>query len=240
MGRVLAIHQPNYLPWLGYFHKIAHCDVFVFLDNVQYEKGGFTNRNKIKTSQGPRWLTVAVSTSGNYRQAVKDVRISDTALWGAQHWGALQTSYANARCFGESAPRFKAIYAKPWERLADLNEALIIATCSMLGIGGVEFRKASSMNVSGAKSDLLAQICREVAADTYLTGTGASRAYLQEEPFRRAGVKVAFDEFAHPTYGQLWGKFCPNMSVVDLVFNEGAGSLGIIEANCRQRGSHDL
>lgn len=240
MGRVIAIHQPNYLPWLGYFHKIAHCDVFVFLDNVQYEKGGFTNRNKIKTPQGPKWLTVAVSTSGNYRQAVKDVMISDAALWGMQHWSALQSSYARARCFGEFSERLKPLYLRPWDRLADLNEALVIEICGMLGIAGVEFRVASSMDVSGAKSDLLAQICREAGANTYLTGTGASRVYLQEEPFRRAGVKVVFDEFTHPAYNQIWGDFCPYMSVVDLLFNEGAASLGVMETNCRIQRDRDL
>jgi hypothetical protein len=240
MSRVVAIHQPNYLPWLGLFHKIAHCDVFVFLDNVQYEKGGFTNRNKIKTSQGPKWLTVAVSTSGNYRQAVKDVRMSDTALWGTQHWTALQCAYAKAPCFGDFSQPLKSIYLRPWERLADVNEALTMEVCSMLGINGVEFRLASSMELSGARSELLAAVCREVRADVYLTGSGASRTYLQEEPFEDVGVKVVFDEFAHPRYRQLWGEFSPNMSVVDLLFNEGPGSLRILEANCGLKGNRTL
>ncbi len=235
MGTVLAVHQPNYLPWMGYFHKIAHCDVFVFLDNVQYEEGGFTNRNRIKTSQGPRWLTIPVFSKGNRYQLVKDVRVADPALAGMQHWRALQTAYARAPCYGEYAPRFRAMYERPWVYLADLNKALIIDICGMLGISGVEFKSASAMPVSGAKSELLAQICREIGADTFLTGSGGSRTYLQEEPFRQVGTRLAFDDFAHPTHRQLWGEFCPNMSVVDLLFNEGRGSLDIMEANCRTR-----
>ncbi len=229
MSRVVAIHQPNYLPWIGYFYKIAHCDVFVFLDNVQYEKRGFTNRNRIKTSQGPGWLTIAVLTRRCYYQAVKDVRIADGDFWHQRQAASLTHCYARSPYFAEYAQNFRDIYGRPWEYLADLNQVLVKDICRMLGIGSVEFRRASELNVSGAKSELMAQICREVGGDTYISpSVGGSRGYMELEPFEKRGVEVRYFDFVHPVYQQLWGDFCPNMSVVDLLFNEGGRSLDIL------------
>jgi len=149
MSEVVAIHQPNCLPWLGYFYKTAHYEVFVFLDNVRYEENGFTNRNRIKTSRGPMWLTVAVSTRGNYHQTVREVRIRDSALWGEKHWNSIPHSYSKAQ-------RFESTYRRSWEHLADLLETLVGNICHMLGITGVEFRRAFLLNVSGDKRELLA------------------------------------------------------------------------------------
>lgn len=232
MSRVVAVHQPNYLPWLGYFYKIAHSDIFVFLDNVQYERRGFTNRNRIKTLQGPMWLTVGVLTKGNWHQMVSDVRIDDSVAWQEKHWKSIKQNYSKAPCFEEYAQRFQSIYQGSWELLADLNEAFVRDICRMLGIASVEFRRASLLHASGAGSELLAGICREVGADTYLSGFGGMK-YMEEEPFERSAVKVRYYDFAHPQYHQLWGEFVPNLSTVDLLFNEGSGSLSILNAKCK-------
>ncbi len=230
MSRVVAIHQPNYLPWLGYFFKITQCDVFVFLDNVQYEKRGFTNRNRIKTPQGPLWLTVDVLTRGSYYQTVREVRIAEGEFWRDRHWASLTHNYVKAPCFAEYAPHFSVVYGAHWEYLADLNVTLIEDVCRILGIQGVEFRRASELQVSGSKSELLAAICREVGGDTYISpSAGGSRSYMEPEPFERAGVKVRYFDFVHPVYRQVRGEFCPNMSVVDLLFNEGSRSLAILK-----------
>jgi len=234
MSRVVAIHQPNYLPWLGYFYKIAHCDVFVFLDSVQYERRGFTNRNRIKTLQGPMWLTIGVLTKGNWHQTVREVRIDDSVPWGEKHWKSIGQNYLKAPCFEEYAQRFQSTYQRSWEHLADLNEALVRDICHMLGIAGVEFRRASLLDASGAGSELLAAICREVGADTYLSGFGG-KGYMEKEPFERSAVKVRDYDFAHPEYRQLWGEFVPNLSVVDLLFNEGSRSLNILNASCKRQ-----
>jgi hypothetical protein len=234
MSRVVAIHQPNYLPWLGYFYKIAHCDVFVFLDNVQYEKNGFTNRNKIKTSQGPMWLTVGVLTKGSPHQTVREVRIDNNVAWGEKHWKSMSQNYSKAPCFEEYAERFRSRYHGSWENLADLNEAFVRDICQMLGVASVEFRRASLLDVSGAGSELLAAICRQVGADTYLSGF-SGEGYMEKEPFERSAVRIRCYDFAHPDYHQLWGEFVPNLSVVDLLFNEGARSLDVLKGICKRQ-----
>jgi len=226
--RVAAIHQPNYLPWLGYFYKVINCDVFVFLDSVQYTKNSFINRNKIKTPQGAIWLTVGVLSKGKYGQLISETKINNDISWSKNHWKSVSQAYSRAPYFDNYEKYLAGIYQKHWEYLADLNETLIKANCDMLAITNVQFIKASDLNVSGTGTELLINICKEVEADTYLSGFGGVK-YMEEDKFRESGIELKYYSFEHPVYHQLWGDFIPNLAIIDLLFNEGERSLQILK-----------
>lgn len=225
---IVAIHQPNYLPWLGFFYKIASCDIFVLADIVQYSKKGFINRNKIKTPQGTAWLTVGVLTKGRYGQLINEVEIDNGAPWARIHEKSISQNYSKAPYFKKYKAPFEDIYHREWERLVDLNEALIKVICQILGIRSVEFIRASELNVSGERAELPVNICRAVGADTYLSGPSGQK-YMDEELFEKEGISLRYSDFKHPAYTQLWGDFIPNMSIIDLLFNEGGESLKILK-----------
>ena len=131
---IVAIHQPNYLPWLGYFYKIIHCDLFVFLDNVLHSKSGYTHRNRIKTKEGPRWVSVPLSTK---EIRINDVLISNDRNWRSKHRNLIINAYGGAPYFEKYNPYFEHVYSSNWEKLADLNENLIKTICELLVIGNV-------------------------------------------------------------------------------------------------------
>lgn len=226
--KVVAIHQPNYLPWLGYFYKIINCDAFVFLDNVQYEKNSFINRNKIKTSQGASWSTVDIITKGRYGQLISEVMINNNISWNKKHWKSINQNYSKAPYLNSCKAVFESIYQKRWEKLVDLNEHLIVSICRILGIENTKFLKASDLDVSGKGTELLVNICQVVGAVTYLSGFGGAK-YIEEDRFREAGIGLKYYDFKHPIYHQLWGDFIPNLSIIDLLFNEGERSLLILK-----------
>ncbi len=216
---IASIHQPNYLPWLGYFHKIANSDIFIFLDNVPYSKNNFINRNKIKTQHGETWMTVSVLTKGYYGQLINEVKINNKIPWSKIHWKTIEANYSRAAYFKDYKHLFESIYEKKWESLASLNETLIKLICDILGINNIKFIRASELNVSGKNTELLINICKAVGADTYFSGSGGKK-YLDEGMFEKEGMILKYSEFQQPVYNQLWGDFIPNLSVIDLIFNE--------------------
>ena len=224
---IAAIHQPNYLPWLGYFYKIARSEVFVFLDNVQYGKNNIINRNKIKTAQGAAWLTVGVLSKGRLGQLIKDVDINNDTSWRRTHEKSISQNYSKAPYFKKYKDFFEDIYYKQWEKLVHLNEALIKLNCDLLGIRDVKFIRASELSISGQSTELLINICKAIGADTYLSGFGGKK-YMDEKAFEQASISLSYYDFDHPTYNQLWGEFIPNLSIIDLLFNEGGKSLEIL------------
>lgn len=224
---IVAIHQPNYLPWLGFFYKLANCDIFVLLDNVEYSKHGFINRNKIKTPQGPAWLTVGVLTKGRHKQLINEVEINNGVPWSRTHERSIAQNYSKAPYFKQYKAFFEDIYHRQWERLADLNEALIKVIYDILAIRDVQFIRASELNVSGEGTELLVNVCKAVGADTYLSGPSGQK-YMEAELLSKEGISLRYSDFEHATYHQLWGDFIPNMSVIDLIFNEGERSLDIL------------
>ena len=225
--KTVAIHQPNYLPWLGYFYKICQSDVFVFLDNVQYTKNNIINRNKIKTPQGAMWLTVGVLTKGHRGQLISEVEINNGVAWNKVHKKSIFQNYSKAAYFEKYSPFFEHIYDSDWGKLADLNEALIKLICKLLGIKDIKFIRASELAVSGTETRLLMNICKEVGADTYLSGFGGKK-YMDEKAFEQTGISLRYYDFKYPTYNQLWGEFIPNLSIIDLLFNEGDESVNIL------------
>lgn len=221
-----VILQPSYLPWLGYFDQLYKSDVFVLYDDVQYDKHGWRNRNRIKTPAGAQWLTVPVLTHGQGKPTNREIRIDDRQAWGRKHLQALRVNYAKAPAFGEVVQRLEGVLLRPWERLFDLNYALLEAACDLLGLQR-DIRLSSQMGIPGDKTERLVAICRALGADRYLTGA-AAKDYLDERQFAENGIQVEYHRYRHPVYQQLHGAFVPYLSVVDVLMNHGRESWKIL------------
>ena len=213
----VAIHQPNYLPYLGYFEKIRDSDIFVFLDNVTYTKNRLINRNKIKTPDGRCWLTVPVVNKSILQTCIGDVKISNTVNWRKKHWNSIRYNYGRASSFKKYKSFFEDIYNTEWELLAELNEYLIEEICNFLGITNA-FVKASTLDVEGAGTNLLVSICEALEADVYFSGGGAGD-YMDCSEFKRKDIDVIIQKFEAPIYSQLHGEFILNLSVIDFLLN---------------------
>lgn len=228
---VLSVHQPQYLPWLGFFDKLAKSESFVFLDNVQYKPREFQNRNKIKAKDSSLWLTVPVVTKGHARQRISDARIDNSFPWMRQHLKSMQSWYARADHYHEYISYFEGLYSRRWDWLAELNEEIIRFIQRELCIS-TRIYYESQLNAAGARSQRIINICKELKADTYLSGSGG-KDYLDEGLFRKEGIKLIYQDFRHPVYRQQFIKtdsdFIPGLSIVDLLFNEGRKSRAILK-----------
>ena len=217
---IVAGHQPNYLPWLGLFDKMVQCDVFVIEDNVQFERQGFQNRNRVKIRQGVVWLTVPVEHVGK-GLPINEVRIANAAepRWAERDWMTLKQNYHKAPFWEKFQGFFEQAYGKRWDLLIDLNMYLIKG---IMGFLGIEKRlvMASSLGVSGKKGDLVLNQCKALGATVLLAGSGA-REYLRPGDFEEKGMKVIFQDFKYPVYEQLHGAFVPDLSVIDYLFCSG-------------------
>ena len=228
---ILAIHQPNYFPWLGYFRKIAESDIFVFLDDAQYTKNSYINRVQIAAAEGARWLTVPVSYA--FGEAINRVRFA-RADWRRAHLDTLRGVYAAAPAFKSVWSRIGELYASlPDENLARANGAAIAAIAGELGLK-CQFRFASELGVDGRADARLAAIGRAVApGGTYLSGKGGEK-YQSEATFAAAGLALRYTDFVHPVYDQGRRPFVAGLSVLDAVFHLGwAGAAGLIAGAAR-------
>ncbi len=225
MGTSAAIHQPNYIPWLGYFFKIAHADKFVFLDVVAYPSGSFVNRNSIKTPTGPAWLTVPVITSGRFGQLIGEVETDYMHRWAGRHLTTLRNNYGKAPYFKEILALLEPHYSVVTDKrisLADFNIGMICSIVTYLGVS-TQFMRSSELNVSGYRTDLLLDICRAIGARTYLAGIGA-KSYQEDAKFEDAGINPVYSPFSQRSYPQRFGEFVGNLSIVDVLMN--CGCLG--------------
>lgn len=223
---IVSVHQPQYLPWLGYFDKIARSDLFVFLDNVQYKEREFQNRNKIRTEKGWSWLTVPVVSGGEGRQNIRDVRIDNENPWQRKHLASLRSSYGRASFFKEYYPYFEKLLGRQWVYLKDLNIEIIKFILNELSIvTPISFE--SDLEVETASTARIVDICKQLEADTYLSGSGG-KDYLEGALFVNAGIKLIYQDFQHPPYQQCYQPFEPYMSTIDLLFNHGKKSREIL------------
>lgn len=221
---VLAAHQPNYLPWLGFFHKLARCDVFVLLDGVQYARRSYTARCLVKQPDGAKhWLTVPVFKTGRYDQAIAAVAIDDERPWQQAHRRTLETCYARSPHFASQQALLDLAYGRPWERLCDLNIALLTKLAGEFGLAP-RIVRLSELGITAHSTELLVGLCRMLGADTYRSGP-SGRQYLDEAMFARAGVKLDVFRYWPKPYPQLWGDFVPGLSVVDMLFNCGTDAV---------------
>jgi hypothetical protein len=223
--RVLAAHQPQYLPWLGFFDKLAQADVFVLLDNVQFKKNEWQNRNRIKGPSGPQWVTVPVRHK--FPQTIGEVEVQESEPWRRKHQRALESNYGKAAHFGNEMALFADLLEQAWTHLAPLNIELIRRLATRLGID-TDIRLGSEIEARADPTLRLLDLCRALGADTYLSGAGGN--YLEQDTFDEAGVELRFQRYEHPTYAQLHGAFEPYMSIVDLLMNCGEDSFSIIRS----------
>ncbi len=222
----LVVLQPSYLPWLGYFDQLARADVFVCYDDVQYDKHGWRNRNRIKTAQGVQWLTVPVRHKGRFLQRNLDVEVDATTPWARKHVASLRQAYAHAPFLNDYLPALAEVLERPWSNLVDLNMAALGLVSRWLGVG-TPVHRSSTLGVGGSRNERLIALCRHFGADRYLSGN-AAKDYLDESLFAKAGIAVEWQNYDHPEYCQSHGSFVSHLSVIDLIFNAGVDALSII------------
>ncbi len=222
-----AIHQPNFLPWPGFFYKMMNSGVLVFLDDVQYVRRSIINRVKIKGPEGERWLTIPVINKGKYYQNINEVEIQANLPWRKKLLGSVSGCYGKAPYFKEYFSQFSEIIEREYRYLVEINFALIEWLSRSVGIE-VKTEKASRLEgVTGLSTERLVSICEAVGAKRYLSGYGGSK-YQEEELFHGHGIELAVYDFAPPVYEQLWGEFIPGLSTLDLLFNCGPRSKELI------------
>lgn len=215
---IVAIHQPNYLPHLGFFHKLGGCDVFIVYDVAQFSKNDFHNRNKIKTPRGPLWITVPVRAP--HAKPLRAIEIDNSTAWPEKHALSLRANYSRTQHFRDFYDPLTKILTGHWDGLSELNVALIRQIKDWLDLPA-ELVLSSSLNPpEGLKaSERILWLVRAVGGSAYLSGPGG-RDYL--EPRKFEDLQLVYDLFRSPSYPQLFGEFVPNLSVVDTLFNCGA------------------
>jgi hypothetical protein len=218
-----VILQPSYIPWRGYFDLIHRAETFVFYDDVQYDTRGWRNRNRIKTRQGLKWLTIPVRKHGAQTDSIpiNRIAIDDSADWPKQHLAALALSYTNAPHFDAYRDWLQRVYATPPGLLADFTIATTIELARMIGIGKTRFLRSSTLGIGGRKSDRLVAILRELGATEYLSGPSA-RDYIEPEKFAEAGIDLQYMTYDYPEYPQLYPPYDSQVSILDLLFMVGA------------------
>lgn len=222
---ILTAHQPTYLPWLAFFHKIALSDAFCSFDIAQYRRRGF-NRNTIKTAQGECFLTVPLLTHGYREKQICQMEIDNSTDWRSKHFKSLMVSYKQAPFWDKYADFFADAYKRDWKYFSELTDYMLLWFLKELGIK-VKFFKASEMNFEGKGSDLVLDMCKKFGATVYIFGAHGKH-YAEEEDFKTAGIQPYFQEYHWPQYLQQWGEFLPSLSIVDLLFNCGDKSLEVL------------
>jgi len=225
---IIAVQQPEHLPWIGFFNKMIQVDLYVNLDNVQFKKRYFENRNKIKTNDGARWLSIPVITKGKYTQKINEVKIDNNQSWRKNYLGLLEHGYKKTRYWHDIKDIvYPCIEAKP-ARLVDLNISLIERCRDYLNICTSSILSSSLKETQLSGSDMILGICMKLGADLYVSGPDG-RTYLKLDTFENEGVKVVFHDFMHPKYPQKFGAFEPYISIIDLIANMGPESSCIVK-----------
>lgn len=219
----VVILQPSYIPWRGYFDQIGCADLFIFYDDVQYDKRGWRNRNQIKTPNGRQWLTIPVHSRGAQTEnlPIHQIRIAWDHPWNQNHLKALRHSYAKAPYFRQYMPLLEDFYHRRDEFLVDFTMDFTMVLAHELGNGHTRFIRSSEIaGINGQKTDRLLQILRAVGATHYISGPSA-REYIETKKFEAAGISLEYMEYNYPEYPQLYPPFDPYVSVLDLLFMTG-------------------
>ncbi len=214
----VTIHQPEFLPWLGFFDRIVKSDVFVILDDVGYQKNGFINRNRIKTQKGFQWMTIPVKDRSSNKK-INEVLIDNQNPWQQKILSLLKENYKDTPFLKKYYDFMEKTFSKKWEKISDLDIYLIKECLNFLG-SKKEIKISSEMNFSGSSTARLVNICKAVGADEYISGSGG-KLYMDISLFEKSGIKVVFQEFSHPNYQQQFegNGFLPGMSIIDFMFN---------------------
>ncbi len=216
---IVTIHQPAFLPWLGYFDKINRSDIYVYFDSVQFRKGGYSNRNRIKGANGVTWLTIPVKIKGHLSSAIKDIQIDNTQNWKKRHLNSIYFSYRKAEFFESLYPKLETLYTERYEFLADLVYSQLIFWLNELNID-TKVIKSSELSTPPQckKSDLVLNLCLKLGATQYLASPN-SKIYIEEADFRKHSIHIDYQGYKYAAYPQLFGEFVPNLSIVDFWMN---------------------
>ena len=232
MNKTVVIHQPDFLPHLAFFHRLVSADLLVLLDTAQYVDGtsrSWTNRDKIKTPQGEKWLTVSVKRAPR-DTPIHQIMLSEVVDWRTGNLDLIRRNYGNAACFGQVFPYLQELYAWPCRKLVEFNFKSVEMLLGLFDIG-IQMILAGTLDPQGRRNELLVDILKKVGATHYLSGVGA-KSYFDPAPFRSAGIEVLWQEFQHPEYPQLYGPFVPFLSSIDLLFNCGISESRRILRSC--------
>jgi len=223
----VAIMQPTYLPWCGYFGLIQSVDLFVLLDSVQFSRRSWQQRNQIKTPNGAQWVSVPVISKGKRDQLICDVEIDASASFANAHRRSIELSYSNTQFFEKYADTLLPLMDYPSPKLADFTISFIEKLKGLIDISTPLIR-SSELHGSGVKADLLASLCKEVGATSYVSPPGSKEYLDASNAFKNIGLPVNYFEFKHPEYPQMYGEFLPYMSIIDMLFNCGEQSSTLI------------
>lgn len=220
----IAIHQPNYLPWIGFFDKMDKVEKFVLLDTAIHSKSGFTNRNKIKTPQGAFWLTVPIKAK---EIPINEITIDNKQNWKRSHWKMIESNYKKSNYWSDLKDGFAEIYEADWDKLVDLNIALILHIKTLLGINTEIILESDLKEDFGTGNSRNVNIVKHLDGNVYLSGTGA-KVYNEENEFVENNIILVYQQFNHPVYKQRWEDFIPYLSIIDLLFQCGPRAIDII------------
>lgn len=219
----LGAVQPAYLAWAPFFKRMQMSDIFIYLDDVEYSKNSFHNRNRIKTANGPLLLTVPVSYKGNSRELICNIKINNSTKWRSKHWKAIEVNYSRAPFFTELAPRLLPIYEQPWDKLGELNVALLETFREFLEIKSPVYT-SSQLGIYEQGNDKLIEMCRRFGADQFIVKPN-TESYHPSAVFNAAGIDFAYFDYKLEPYPQLYGDFVPGLSILDYAMNCGPASL---------------
>lgn len=227
MTKILTIHQPNYLPWIGFFNKIKQADIFVSLDLVDFSKDSFTQRTRIRTPRGWTYLTIPIARKF-YKKPINEVLLPENSRWMEKHWKSIYFNYGGTNYFENYGNMFKKFYQTEFSTLVELNENAILLLMEELGLQ-TRMVKASELGVNKnlRKTKLLIDILAKTGADVYLSGKSGKK-YLKRQKFERHGIGLVFQQFVHPTYPQRFDGFVPGLSIIDLLFNMGEKAKNLV------------
>lgn len=228
MGKIVAIHQPNYMPWIGYFQKMALPDIFVILDTVQFSKDSYTQRTKIRTKEGWIWLTIPVEKK-YYFKPINDVCLPENNKWMKKHKTAIISNYAKAPFFDKKF--IEQYYCNEITKLQEFNELGIFYLKNKFGIE-TKVVRAGELGIDNdlKSTELLLEIVKRAGGDVYISGMGGKK-YIEKEKFEREGIEINYHEFKPFEYSQRWEEFELYMSAIDLLFNMGEKSKELIKTN---------
>lgn len=215
----LVVLQPGYLPWLGFFDQLVRSDIFVYYDDVQFDKHGWRNRNRIKSPNGPHWLTVPVLNKGKFGQTNLDVEIDNRQSWARKHIATIRQFYAKSPYLKLYLPELEDVLLSRWNNLVELDLAVVDLMCIWLKIKR-KIVRSSELGVTGTQSKRLLRFCQHFGATNYLSGDSAIN-YLDVDLFASSGIRIEWQKFSHPVYPQLHGEFVPYLSALDMILNMG-------------------
>jgi len=221
--KVVAIHQPTFFPWLGYFDKLARSDVFISLDNVQFPKkgGSWINRVQLVVNGEAAWITMPVVRSFHGTRTVMEMQIDNSIPWREKLLRTVQVSYGRAPFFGQVFPLFEDMVKNPADRLMDYNEIAIRAIASAVDLDTSRLVIGSTLGVAGVGTDLLIAMTRAVGGTAYICGSGAN-GYQENDKFIASGIELIHQNFKHPVYTQCnTSAFIQGLSIVDTLMNCG-------------------